>query len=184
MFYGKKNQYYLLWPVRGVGNGSLLRTGQRKCFDSQGREIGSKGTGQDGEFRYGRAWPSPRFDVNGQIVRDSLTGLHWSINADITADPVNWQQALNTIKHLNAEAWQGKTGWRLPNINELESLVDCSAHTPALADGHPFKRVREGYWSSTTSYFETDWAWVLYMHKGACGVGCKPVPLFHVWPVF
>ncbi|HHD64762.1 MAG TPA: DUF1566 domain-containing protein, partial [Desulfobulbaceae bacterium] len=43
--------------------------------------------------------------------------------------------------------------------------------------------LQEGYWSSTTSFFETDWAWVLYMKKGACGVGYKPDATFHVWPV-
>ena len=39
-----------------------------------------------------------------------------------------------------------------------ESLVDCSEHSPALPPSHPFRDVREGYWSSTTSMFEPDWA--------------------------
>lgn len=184
MFYGKKDQQYLLWPVRGAGNCSLLQTGQQKCYDCKGREAESKGSGQDGEFCYGKAWPSPRFEVNREIVRDCLTGLHWSINADLTGKPVDWKVALNSIKQLNADKWLGKAGWRLPNINELESLVDSSAHSPALPLGHPFKSIRESYWSSTTSYFETDWAWVLYMHKGACGVGYKPGSTFYVWSVF
>jgi len=73
--------------------------------------------------------------------------------------------------------------WRLPNINELESLVDCSAHSPALPHGHPFTEVREGYWSSTTSMFEPDWAWALYLTKGAVGVGQKKGAHFSVWGV-
>jgi len=32
--------------------------------------------------------------------------------------------------------------------------VDCSAHSPALPHGHPFRDFREGYWSSTTSMLE------------------------------
>ena len=36
----------------------------------------------------------------------------------------------------------GTYSWRLPNINELESLVDCSAHSPALPHGHPFRDVQ------------------------------------------
>ncbi len=36
---------------------------------------------------------------------------------------------------------------------------------PALSHGHPFRDVREGYWSSTTSMFEPDWAWALYLVK-------------------
>ncbi|MCO6414001.1 MAG: DUF1566 domain-containing protein [Thiogranum sp.] len=46
-----------------------------------------------------------------------------------------------------------------------------------------FSHVRDGYWSSTTSAFEPDWAWALYLDKGACGVGQKSGRHFHVWPV-
>jgi hypothetical protein len=73
--------------------------------------------------------------------------------------------------------------WSLPTINELASLVDCSTHSPALPESHPFLRMQPGYWASTTSYFETAWAWVLYLDKGACGVGYKAENTFHVWPV-
>ncbi len=54
---------------------------------------------------------------------------------------------------------------------------------PALPDGHPFKNVRDVYWSSTTSFFEADWAWALYLNKGATGVGFKQEKGFHLWPV-
>ena len=73
--------------------------------------------------------------------------------------------------------------WHLPTINELASLVDCDAHSPALPAGHPFIGLQDGYWSATTSFFECDWAWVLYLDKGACGVGHKPGRTFFLWPV-
>lgn len=76
-----------------------------------------------------------------------------------------------------------RIGWRLPNINELESLVDCARHSPALSLGHPFTNLSEAYWSSTTSMFEPDWAWALYLDKGAIGVGQKSGRHFRVWPV-
>jgi hypothetical protein len=60
------------------------------------------------------------------------------------------------VERLNQSA-KGKAGWRLPNINELESLVDCGMHSPALQAGHPFECIQESYWSSTTSMFEPDW---------------------------
>ena len=34
-----------------------------------------------------------------------------------------------------------------------------------------------------TSAFEPDWAWALYLDKGAVGVGQKAGAYFHVWPV-
>ncbi|MDH4231547.1 MAG: DUF1566 domain-containing protein [Nitrospirota bacterium] len=180
MFYGRKEQFYLVWPVRGV-SGLIPATGQHLCFDAKGSVIPCAGTGQDGELRLGIKWPDQRFRILGDIVRDNLTGLCWHKTADITGRMVNWEEALKSIDGLNKKA-EG-THWRLPNINELESLVDCSTHSPALSAGYPFIALKEAYWSSTTSLFEPDWAWALYLMKGAVGVGMKSGPHFHVWPV-
>ena len=75
------------------------------------------------------------------------------------------------------------SAWRLPTINELEALVDCATHSPALPSGHPFADVQDTYWSSTTSLYEPDWAWALYLEKGATGVGQKRFAEFSVWAV-
>jgi hypothetical protein len=182
MFYGNKEQFSLLWPVRDEGNGIIPATGQRQCYDSKGRLIRCEGSGQDGEFRFGRSWPEPRFEVMHNLVVDRLTGLRWSKNADLSNGSVTWQDAIAAVKKLNQSA-KGNAGWRLPNINELESLVDCSMHSPALPAAHAFESVQESYWSSTTSMFEPDWAWALYLTKGAVGVGQKRGPHFSVWAV-
>ncbi|MDO8946159.1 MAG: DUF1566 domain-containing protein [Desulfocapsaceae bacterium] len=183
MFYGGKDQYYLFWPVRGTGNGLLPATGADRCLDESGRELPCPGSGQDGEVQSGFPWPQPRFAVQGALISDKLTNLVWARGANVTQQAVTWDQALQAIRELNRDGYGGVSNWRLPNINELESLVDCRSHSPALSVGHPFEGTQEGYWSSTTSFFETDWAWVLYLHKGACGVGYKPGKTFHVWPV-
>ncbi len=179
MFYGRKDSYYLVWPVCGTST-VLPQTGQHRCYDGQGEKRDCEASGQDGELRQGTAWPSPRFGSNEDGVLDLLTGLVWGQQADIASTPASWGEALAAARHL-AE----KTGrpWRLPTINELESLVDASSHSPALPEAHPFASVREAYWSSTTSFFETDWAYVLYLHKGAVGVGYKKNRDFAVWPV-
>jgi len=84
---------------------------------------------------------------------------------------------------LNEDGYGGLNDRRLPNRWELRSLMGYQARKPALPAGHPFEQVQEAYWASTTSFCETDWARVLYLHKGACGVGYKPEKAFHVWPV-
>lgn len=183
MFYGRKDQYYLVWPVRGGDPERVFATGQRHCYDAAGQAIECAGTGQDGEYRSGRALPEPRFAGEGEVVVDLLTGLRWLKAANVTGTPVGWQEALAAVDALNRQAMAGRTGWRLPNINELEALVDCACHSPALPAGHPFEDVQEVYWSSTTSVFETGWAWALYLHKGAVGVGHKRGAAFHVWAV-
>ncbi|MDF1614389.1 DUF1566 domain-containing protein [Desulfurivibrio dismutans] len=182
MFYGRKDQDYLFWPVRGR-NELLAATGQEACYDQVGRPMECRGSGQDGEFRYGRLSPVPRFAVNAGTVMDRHTGLLWLADADYFQKPMPWQEALDAIARLNQAGLAGRRDWRLPPVNALESLVDCSSHSPALPAGHPFVNLREVYWSATTSFFETDWAWALYLHKGALGVGYKPDTSFAVWPV-
>lgn len=182
MFYGNKEQFFLLWPVRDEGYGVLAATGQTVCYTTSGASIPCAGSGQDGEFRFGIKWPEPRYEDFGSSVIDRLTGLCWLINADLTSGQVTWSQALAAVEEFNRSAKEQPV-WRLPNINELESLVDCSAHSPALPSGHPFRDIREGYWSSTTSMFEPDWAWALYLMKGAVGVGQKKGEHFSVWVV-
>ncbi|HEB97721.1 MAG TPA: DUF1566 domain-containing protein [Sedimenticola thiotaurini] len=181
MFYGGKDQSFMVWPVRGEGNGLLAATGQERCFDAMGRQIPCAGTGQDGDTRTGRPWPAPRFRPLAGAVLDRLSGLCWARDADLTAGPVRWDEALAAVAELARR--DPAAGWRLPNINELEMLVDCSRHSPALPGSAPFAAVRDGYWSSTSSLFEPDWAWALYLDRGATGVGQKGGRHFHVWPV-
>ena len=183
MFFGRKDQYYLFWPVCGRGSGVLPATGQKKCYDAEGSDIPCRGTGQDGELQLGLAWPEPRFVVKQAAVLDKLTGLYWLQDADAGSGKMNWQETLHYVKNLALPLPEASMPWRLPTINELESLVDCSRHSPALPAGHPFANVRDVYWSSTTSFFEQDWAWSLYLNKGATGVGFKQDGGFHLWPV-
>jgi hypothetical protein len=182
MFYGGKRQFFLLWPVRGNGNGVLPVTGQRECHDSDGLIISCHLTGQDAEFCFGQSRPQQRFEVIKDVVIDHLTNLCWNQRANIGNGQETWEDALRAIRETNKLS-PNKIAWRLPNINELESLVDCSTHSPALPEGHPFGDVQEGYWSSTTSMYEPDWAWALYLTKGAVGVGQKKGAHFHVWAV-
>jgi hypothetical protein len=183
MFYSRKDQYSLLWPVRGEGYNLLPKTGQKTCHDLSGSEIPCSGSGQDGEQQRGLVWPQQRFTDHGETVLDNLTGLLWLKDADASGKPTSWSKALALIDEINRNRLHGSSNWRLPDINALESLVDCSQAEPALPAGHPFRKVREAYWSSTTSFFETDWAWAIYLNKGALGVGHKKGESFFTWPV-
>ncbi|MEN8231738.1 MAG: DUF1566 domain-containing protein [Thermodesulfobacteriota bacterium] len=183
MFFGRKDQYCLFWPVCGEGRAVLYQTGQKKCYDAEGNEINCQGTGQDGDLQIGLSWPEPRFVVQQAVVLDKLTGLYWLQDANVNATTMDWSETLDSVKKLDLLSPQTSIRWRMPTINELESLVDCSRHTPALPADHPFENVRDVYWSSTSSFFEPDWAWALYFNKGATGVGFKLEKGFHLWPV-
>jgi hypothetical protein len=184
-----------VWPVRSGHCNSLNpsviclpRTGQIKCYDSSGAEVTCAGTGQDGELQKGIPWPNPRFLINADAtVRDALTDLIWSQDANIIATLdlnwlrknkyttgtendgwVSWQHALDYVAKLNADNYAGHNDWRLPNINELRSLIDHSRRGPALPDGRPFTNVKAfpGYWSSTTVAFMQELAWIVDLWEG------------------
>lgn len=120
------------WSESGVIQ--LPQTGQTSCWDDAGNVIDCTGTGQDGEGRAGVPWPVPRFTVQGDCVTDNLTGLMWSRNAAI-ADLQPWAAGLDLC---------GFNDWRLPNVNELESLVNVQQpNTAYWLNGQGFVSVQE-----------------------------------------
>jgi hypothetical protein len=124
-----------------------------------------------------------RFAKKGHLATDLATGLTWPLRASLSTGPVAWKQALEIIQRINKEKAFGFSDWRLPHIREAESLVDLKTHSPALPSDHPFEDIYDFYWSSTTSLYETRYAWVLYLKDGAVGVGFKQNQEFYVWPV-
>lgn len=126
---------------------SLARTGQTLSYLP----------GDDASVLKGVAWPGARFtDEHDGTVTDHLTGLVWLKDADCFG-PASWASALAAAHQLASGSCGLSDGstpgqWRMPNANELESLVDAGQSAPALAAGHPFGRVNlaQAYWSSTT----------------------------------
>jgi hypothetical protein len=117
----------------------------------------SYATGDDGAWQKGVASPTPRFTDNGNgTVTDNLTRLIWMKNAN-AFDQKTWLDALTTangLKSGDADLTDGSQAgdWRLPNLRELQSLVDYGNYNPALPDDHLFTNVQSaGYWSSTTT---------------------------------
>lgn len=66
----------------------------------RGARCPAGGSGQDGETRAGRAWPTPRFAAGGDVMSDRLTGLGWRRCADLTGSPVAWDDALAAVAEL------------------------------------------------------------------------------------
>lgn len=186
VFKGMKHGSYMVWPVRTVKNQykrRLFQTGQRTCYNEKGDIIRCHGTGQDGERQSGLAFPSNRFVEKTQVIYDKATSLTWLQNANVYTDTMDWDSAFDVISEMNNKRRYGHDDWRVPNIFELESLTDMGRHSPALPFNHFFHDVQDFYWSSTTSMFDMNYAWVLYLVDGAIGVGHKPLSEFYLWPV-
>ena len=185
VFKGMKRNSYMVWPVRIPAESGIRvwKTGQRRCYDRNGGLINCLGTGQDGELRSGLEWEGARFAENAGLIHDRATGLTWPQGADACRGMVDWPSALDLVRRMNRTSAYGYSDWRMPGIRELESLVDLDRHTQALPADHPFVNVRDFYWSSTTSRYDTAYAWALYLIDGIVGVGYKPVKEFFLWPV-
>ena len=119
----------------------------------------------------GAAWPDPRFvDLGDGTMRDMLTGLVWLKDGGCMESSGyddwfgTWYEVFGFVDALNAGTVNtsacGYTGshddWRVPNLNEMESLVNAE-HAGALnwLEQYGFTNVAGpadtgDYWTSTT----------------------------------
>lgn len=155
-------------------------TGQGTCYDNQRAgacpQAGAAFSGQDAQY----AGAQPSYTANGNgTVTDDVTGLMWAQTPDLNGDGtvtdaasglmwqqadsgtgMNWEAALATCEALTTG---GYDDWRLPNVKELQSLVDYSrapevtgsaaldplfAATPITNEAGQIDYA--AYWSSTT----------------------------------
>jgi len=151
-------------------SGRLPKTGQTTQYRAE----------DDGALQKGVANPSPRFTDNGNgTVTDNLTGLMWIKNPDATVR--TWNDAVDYCSNLTTAG--GHTDWHLPNLRELQSLIDYQNFNTALPTGHPFIGVQPiYYWSPTTHAGSTAAAWYVRMNDGFADFGVKTGAM-GVWPV-
>jgi hypothetical protein len=147
--------YKHVWLVRDSGltaPAKVWRTGQKTCYDTDGVVVTCSGTGQDGEFKPGVAWPNPRFTNNGDgTVTDNLTGLIWLKNANCFGGQT-WADALTSALGLSSGSCGLTDGsdagdWRLPNKTELLSLLDYEYSGPALSNA-----AGDGKWTAGNAF--------------------------------
>ena len=190
------------------------KTGQTKCykFSDNTEETcdASSHKGQDGNYTKG-ASVSPRFTDNSDCtVTDNLTGLTWlkkanciqsdypSFDNDFTQNgEVTWEHAFDFVIGINNGSYPNcgasQTDWRLPNIKELQSLIDFAYFDPALSNAAGDAKWTEGdafsgvqtrfYWSSTTDADNTTNAWGVNLDDGHPDSGNLKNATYYVWPV-
>ncbi len=150
---------FLSLPAHDVpgSNFTALRPGDRLVSLPRTGQTTSYAAGDDHDAARGVAWPGARFTDHGDgTVTDQLSGLIWLKDAGCSA-ATQWSAALAAANQLASGACGLSDGssagqWRMPNANELESLVDVSQAHPAVSVASPFKNIDlvHAYWSSTT----------------------------------
>lgn len=125
-------------------------------------ELKQKRTGNFVRCVRGETIPTPTFiDNQDGTVTDEATGLMWQKSGD--GHGRIWQDALCYCESLELA---GYADWRLPNIRELESLVDWDRYDPAIDpvfESHSFL-----YWSGTTQ-LPGSFAWGVNFNYGRVG---------------
>ena len=155
----------------------LPATGQTTCYDTEGNVINcgsAEWPGQDGFYQTGCPTVG-RFTDNGDgTVTDNCTGLMWQqdtvdVNGDGTIvwdqDVLTWQDALLYCESLE---FAGHDDWRLPNVRELQSIVDYGRGRPAIDP--VFGAESDWYWSSSTSVLSYHYAWLVHFVVGSVDI--------------
>ena len=145
----------------------------------------------------GTVWPTVRFVVesgaSANCVSDKLTGLMWVKNLNTVridglpnGNLTSWQNALDSVREANAAGggYCGYTDWRLPNVNELKSLINYGQSIIAnWLNIQGFVNVQAtNYWSSTSFAPNTSLAWYVDFSSGDVNADYKSGTNY-VWPV-
>lgn len=110
-------------------------------------------------------------NLNGTVT-DQTTRLVWEKTSSVSV--MTWKDAL---AYCENQTTGGHDDWRMPNIQELNSLVDFTRIYPAPSIDPIFpvpSAPYESYWSNTTVLFSSDYyslAWYITFDHGQAQYG-------------
>jgi hypothetical protein len=116
--------------------------------------------------------PAGRYVMASGTVYDSKTKLTWQQTAP--SKLYTWADAQTYCAGVAASL--GGTGWRLPTIKELQTIVDDSRGRPSI-DPTAFPTTPEyWFWSSSPSAGSSPSAWYVFFGNGFVGRGLASYP--------
>lgn len=102
----------------------------------------------------GNTYGINNFAANGDgTISDKATGLMWA--QDDSGEGMNWESALAWAQTMNASSYLGHNDWRLPNVKELQSIVDYSGVFPAIDPMFKITKITNEAGNADYPYFWT-----------------------------
>ncbi len=92
-------------------------------------------------------------DTTNEVVNDSISALMWQDDSNVTL--TDYSSAMTKCNDLVLATYDD---WRLPNINELLSILDFTGTTSLLNSAFVNARDKQ-FWSSTQLVSDTTKAW-------------------------
>ncbi len=114
-------------------------------------------------------------DHGNGTVTDSRTGLMWKkcsegqTGHDCSGNSVTTFTWAEALVHAEAHTFAGHDDWRLPNIRELDSLVEECRFTPAINDAHFPNTPSSYFWSGSPYANFSSYTRVVYFFNGNSG---------------
>ena len=119
-------------------------------------------------------WGAPYTDNGNGTVTDSATGLVWqkcsngqnATSCSGSASNLTWSSAISYCEGLTLG---GRSDWRLPNINELGSIIDYTKSSAPTIDSTAFPNTQSSYYWSSSTYAQStsyEYAWGVYFSSG------------------
>jgi hypothetical protein len=174
--------------------GDFPATGQTTSYQADNNDgiDGPVDVPDDGALQRGK---SLRYKIlHDGTIKDLNTGLIWEVKCDtcpggdlhyaFNSYPWSGDGSTDTIwdwlDKVNSEGGKGYAGhsdWRIPNVRELQSLVDFGVFIPSIAPIFNPTAVAP-YWSSTSNAFGPSTAWTIYFFSGIATSFGKGDPYF------
>jgi len=153
--------------ARTSAGGRLLKTGQTINYHG----------GDDGYYEKGLAFNYQTSTPGGYgevVTTDKVTGLMWASDGNAAGCFYGGTKAFDAaIDWADGLSFAGFSDWRMPNIRELNSLVNYGTHSPAINTTYfPNMKISQ-YWTGSSVdgaaggwYIDFDYGYVNNWDKG------------------